>query len=66
VTPLYAGHDPGSSVVGRIEPGDYVSFTHVPAGSGTYVTTNEPGWGPLKSGGWLLTSSEGLCADYAG
>ncbi|WP_295813988.1 DUF4453 domain-containing protein [uncultured Nitratireductor sp.] len=62
--PLYAGRDSGSKVIGRIEPGDYVSFTHLPVDGWSYVTVSEPGWGALKSGGWM--SGETHCKDFAG
>ncbi len=63
-TPLRAGHDPSSRVIGAIAPGDYVYLTHVPVDGWAYVTVHEPGWGPLKGGGWLR--GEMQCRDHAG
>ncbi|MXN66601.1 DUF4453 domain-containing protein [Stappia sp. GBMRC 2046] len=67
VTPLYAGRNPASAVIGRISPGDYVGFTHVPVGNWSYVTVSEPGWGPVKGGGWMNGTMQNLpCQDFAG
>lgn len=65
-TPLYAGHNRGSAVLGRIDPGDYVSLAHVGVDGGTYVTTYVPVWGALRSGGWLMYDGKLPCADFAG
>lgn len=65
VTPLHAGRSRTSRVIGRIEPGDFVSLTHVGVDGWVYVTVHEPpDWGPLKSGGWL--EAEMHCRDFAG
>lgn len=66
VTPLLAGHDQSALAVGRIQPGDYISYEHVPVGVWTYVTARTPDW-QIKSGGWLNTAAVAEnCVDYAG
>ncbi|WP_264210302.1 DUF4453 domain-containing protein [Leisingera thetidis] len=63
---LRAGHRPDAPLVGRITPGDYVSHSHIPVGSWSYVTTSGPDW-QVTSGGWLDTSLfQEQCRDYAG
>jgi hypothetical protein len=63
---LHAGHRPGSPMIGRVDPGDYISFAYLPVDGWTYVTTHAPVWGPLRSAGWLNTGGAELpCAGYA-
>ncbi|KIC34946.1 DUF4453 domain-containing protein [Leisingera sp. ANG-M7] len=63
---LRAGHRPDAPLVGQIDPGDYVNYSHIPVGSWTYVTTSGPDW-QVTSGGWLDTSQfQEQCQDYAG
>lgn len=65
-TPLYAGYDGVSPVVGTISPGNYVGFGHLPVGQWTYVTASGPDYMPL-SGGWLFGPvPQHFCADWAG
>ncbi|WP_421724477.1 DUF4453 domain-containing protein [Bauldia sp.] len=65
-TPLHAGHSRATDVIGRILPGDYVGYFHIPEGKWTYVTAADTNW-TLKSGGWLKEGPEGTtCKDYAG
>ncbi len=64
---LHAASTPGSAIVGRIEPGDYVSFAHYGLDGGTYVTTYAGPGGPPRSGGWLLAPlAEADCSQWAG
>ncbi|EDZ45524.1 conserved hypothetical protein [Rhodobacterales bacterium Y4I] len=63
---LRAGHRPDAPLIGQINTGDYVKFSHIPVGSWTYVTTSGPDW-QVISGGWLDTSQyEERCRDFAG
>lgn len=65
-TPLYAGPDHASAVIGRIEPGDYLSFGHFGLEGWSYVTARDTGW-RLKSGGWLsIDMDEESCVQWAG
>ena len=67
VTPLRAGRGPNSPVVGRIENGDDVLFSHIFEEGGSYVTVRTSGSGGFKSAGWLLQSaSESSCRLWAG
>ncbi|MBQ4824160.1 DUF4453 domain-containing protein [Leisingera sp. HS039] len=66
VTGLRAGHRPDAPLVGQIVAGDYVSYSHIPVGSWTYVTTSGPDW-QATSGGWLDTSLvQEQCREVAG
>lgn len=66
-TPLHAGRSPSSEVIGRITPGDFVGFFHIPAGDWQYVTAADPDW-TVKSGGWLKggIGDDDACRDWAG
>lgn len=65
-TPLHAGPDAGSMVIGRIEPGDSVNVFHVEREGWTYVTARDAEW-RLKSGGWLgMELGEQSCEQWAG
>lgn len=65
--PLYAGRDTASAVIGRITSGDYVLFAYISVSGWSYVTTYEPVWGPLKSGGWMQALEiSNACRDWAG
>lgn len=71
LTPLYKGHHEPFEQLGQITPGDYVSYAYYSAHGANqagwaYVTTHPPGWGTLKSAGWLYWQGEPPCADYAG
>lgn len=68
VVPLRAGHDGAAAVIGRVEPGDYVSYSHIGTTGWSYVTTHTTNWGTLKSGGWMDQSgvSDASCAQWAG
>ena len=66
VTPLHAGRDHTSPVIGRINPGDYVLFDHVVVGNWHYVTARDSNWN-LIGGGWLAGHlSEFSCRQIAG
>ena len=65
-TPLYAGHDLGSGQVGRIMPGDNISFAFWPEGDWAYLTILAPDWS-VKSGGWSNVGfPDSSCRDFAG
>ena len=66
--PLRAGHGAGAPVLGRIEPGDFVSFGHLPENGWSYVTTHGPNWQGLRAGGWMPVGSipEAGCEAWAG
>ncbi len=65
--PLFAGVSPGAPAIGRIEPGDWISFAFVPQGNAAYVTIHGANWGALKSAGWLLVpTNEASCQQWAG
>lgn len=67
VTALRSAPDDSAAVVGRIVDGDDVLFSHIPVGNWSYVTVRSPGWGVLKSGGWLgAKTSEASCRQWAG
>lgn len=64
-TPLYAGHDPNSAVIGEITPGTNVRFYHVAVGEWTYVTVDQPGSGSFISGGWYdFNGKESPCREF--
>lgn len=64
---LYAGRDTSTPVIGHISGGDYVLFAYLPVAGWSYVTTHDPVWGPLKSGGWMQhLQNEINCRDWAG
>ncbi|MFK7944076.1 MAG: DUF4453 domain-containing protein [Paracoccaceae bacterium] len=67
VTALYAGWDQTTTVVGRIQDGDDVLYSHAYREGWAYVTVRAPGWGALKSAGWLgRETSEKSCRQWAG
>ncbi|WP_339106781.1 DUF4453 domain-containing protein [Roseovarius rhodophyticola] len=68
VVPLHAGHDNSSAVIGRVEPGDYILYSHLGRGGWSYVTTHTANWTSLKSGGWMRQTgvSDASCAQWAG
>lgn len=64
---LYAGRNQSSGAIGRIDPGDFVSFAHNPVAGWAYVTTHGANWTTLKSGGWMVANlAENACRDWAG
>jgi hypothetical protein len=67
---LHAGHKSTSPVIGRIEPGDdvlYSHYTYPPVEGWAYVTIWSGGWGDFKSAGWLgVRTSENSCRQFAG
>ena len=65
VIPLRAGTDARRPVIGAIQPGDYVSYAHIPRQGWTYVTVTD-GNRRLKSGGWLDLAVPEQCAQFAG
>ena len=66
--PLYAGHDEGTPIVGRVEPGDNIMWSHISAVEGwDYVTITGPDWGAVKSAGWLPSPKDtSACRQWAG
>ncbi|MEX0316748.1 MAG: DUF4453 domain-containing protein [Ruegeria sp.] len=66
VTILYSGHSPGAVPVGQIQPGDTLSYSHLPVGNWTYLTVRGPDW-QIKGGGWLDTAATPeQCREVAG
>lgn len=64
---LHAGRSDTTTPIGQIEPGDFVSFDHQPAGEWSYVTVQVPGWSGLKSAGWMQTGlAASACPESAG
>lgn len=64
--PLYASYRPGAAQIGRLMPGDYVSFAFWPEGDWAYLTIHAPDW-TLKSGGWSdVGFPEDSCRGFAG
>jgi len=64
--PLRAGHRQNAQVVGQIQPGDTISYSHLPEGGWTYVTTSTGDW-QIKSAGWLhFAAIEERCRQIAG
>ncbi|MEL7257202.1 MAG: DUF4453 domain-containing protein [Pseudomonadota bacterium] len=68
VVPLHAGHDKSSAVVGRVEPGDYILYSHIGRTGWSYVTTHTANWASFKSGGWMQQTgvTDTSCAQWAG
>ena len=66
--PLRAGIGPGTPVIGRIEPGDYVLLSFMPVQGWSYVTIHTPDFAALKSGGWVPDAAfvPDACAGWAG
>ena len=65
--PLYNSYHEGYQPIGRLQPGDYVSFAFLSDAEGwRYVTTHAPVWGPLRSAGWLYWPERHPCAEEAG
>lgn len=65
-TPLYAGFDGVSPVIGQINAGQYVTFYHWPVGDWTYVTASGPDFVSV-SGGWMFGAvPQNYCAQWAG
>lgn len=65
-TPLYDGYSEPFTQIGQILAGDYVSLAHLPVAGWSYVTIHVPRFGGFKSAGWLYTTGELPCADFAG
>ena len=42
--PLRAGHRQNAQVLGQIQPGDTISYSHLSEGGWTYVTTSTGDW----------------------
>jgi len=69
VTPLYAGRSPFTEIVGRIEPGDDVRYSHWTTDDDRwiYVTVWASGWGAFRSAGWTdFRTNESSCRHWAG
>ena len=67
-SPLYAGHDDGTAIIGRVEPGDDVLWSHRSQVEGwDYVMVMQPGWGQVKSAGWMRSPTDSsACRQWAG
>ncbi len=64
--PLFAGHQPGSEVIGWVSPGDNILYSHVPVGDWDYVTVSDSNWN-LKAGGWFgQATTDASCENWAG
>lgn len=66
--PLRAGHSAASGVIGQVEPGDSINYSHVNVGDWSYVTVHGDNWSVLKAGGWLRDPAldEASCRSVAG
>lgn len=65
-TPLYDGYSEPFHQIGQIQPGDFVSYGHLPVGEWTYVTIHTANWATFKSAGWLYFPGPDPCVDFAG
>ena len=65
-TPLYAGHQEPFHAIGRINPGDYVFFSHIGVFDWAYVTVSDPYSDAFKSAGWLYWPGKKSCTAEAG
>lgn len=65
---LRAGRSARSKVIGQVEPGDSINYSHVNVGDWSYVTAHGDNWSVLKSGGWLRDPAfdEKSCRSVAG
>ena len=68
VEPLYAGHSENHPVVGRVEPGDNILWSHISEVEGWgYVTVTGPDWTAKKSAGWMQSPTDSTdCRQWAG
>ena len=66
-TPLFAGRDASGPIVGRVEPGDSLLYSHRSHEGWDYVIVTAPDTFTYKSAGWLeFRTSPESCRGWAG
>lgn len=60
-TPLYAGYSEPFQQIGVIQPGNWVSYSHLGVSDWAYVTVDAYSDGPFVSAGWLYWRGSPPC-----